>query len=809
MSAPEPVEYQAKAIEKIAGALVALASADQSKDRLVVLKAPTGSGKTLMVASALADAYDNPAGRPFIVLWLTPGKGDLHKQSAKALEYLLTGRSLQVLLLDDQDDIVKHQNPAPGSVFVVNWEKLRMEKDGKWANKMLAEGENATLFTLLAAASSRGLDLIAVIDESHLSLRAPRSSKLMAAINEKRPFIQLELSATPTTQLDQDLVADGVQHYVRVKFEDVEAEGMVRKSVLLNEDLAGVMGAHAKDSLQVQVLWAAWEKTEALTAAYVAAGSPVRPLLLIQYPDGAKAEQLADIVEDFLAARGLVKDKTFATWLSGDHSDDLEKIALNTSPYRALIFKQAIATGWDCPRAQVLVQFRDPRSPIFQIQTLGRILRSPEQTHYDDESLNVAYVFSDLEGARVRIETDEPDAKVRDMTIRRSSDYPPQGLMLHSTFQPRTREFHYPMTSNLTMPLNATLDAKVAPLLTAVPYTATQVSVLSDAIVTTQQLAAESSHEMKGGTATGDLDDVIVQALYNQLLVQRIGAYRSRAQSLSRIKNVIATWFKTKRPDWTADEIQHFALRHQEEFMASVDEACHAARAAEEAVAIARARGKRRTTTEWEVPVAELVASKDCEAAGDGFLFVPPLVPISRSTPEKRFEAYLVKQYASRVVQWWWRNGEQDERFLGVVYDRPVLSGTGAATGKSAAAPTTEEHITYPDYLVSCADGAVWAIEVKDVDDKDGAVGGVTHAKARGLAKWALAMKSLRPSQENLIGLATIRAGVVVPTELAPGVITVSLGDPDAWQPPTAPNLASEAGWTSLNLSSGDPRGSA
>lgn len=803
MSAPEPVEYQAKAIEKIADALVALASVDQSKDRLVVLKAPTGSGKTLMVASALADAYDNPAGRQFIVLWLTPGKGDLHKQSARALDYLLAGRSLQVRLLDDQDDIVKHQDPAPGSVFVVNWEKLRMEKDGKWANKMLADGENATLFTLLAAASAKGLDMIAVIDESHLSLQAPRTSKLMAAINEKRPFIQLELSATPTTQLDQDLVADGVQHYIRVKFEDVEAEGMVRKSVLLNEDLSAVITAHAKESIQVQVLWAAWEKVQALTAAYTTAGSPVRPLLLIQYPDGEKAEQLAGIVEAFLTARGLVKDKTFATWLSGDHSDDLEKIASNSSPYRALIFKQAIATGWDCPRAQVLVQFRDPKSPIFQIQTLGRILRSPEQKHYDDESLNVAYVFSDLEGVKVSIETDEPDAKVRDMTIKRSSDYPSQGLMLHSTFQPRTREFHYPMTGNLTKPLNAALDAKVAPLLTADPYTATQASVLADAVVTTKQLDAGSGHEMKGDTATGDLDDVIVQALYNQLLVQRIGAYRSRAQSLSRIKKGIAAWFKTKRPAWTADEIQHFALRHQEEFMAAVDEACHASRAVEEAAAIATARGKRRTTTEWEVPVAELVASKDCEAAGAGFLFEPALVPISRSAPEKRFEAYLAKQVASGVVQWWWKNGEQDEKFLGVVYDRPVVNGPGAAKGKGAAAPTTEEHIAYPDYLVSCVDGTVWAIEVKDVDDKDGATDGVTNAKARGLAKWALAMASLRPSQENLIGLAKVRAGIVVPTELAPGVITVKIGDPEAWQPPTASNLASDAGWSSLDLTSG------
>jgi hypothetical protein len=177
------------------------------------------------------------------------------------------------------------------------------------------------------------------------------------------------------------------------------------------------------------------------------------------------------------------------------------------------------------------------------------------------------------------------------------------------------------------------------------------------------------------------------------------------------------------------------------------------------------------------------------------------LVPVSRSAPEKRFEAYLAKQVVEGVVLWWWKNGKQDEKFLGVVYDRPVVDG--AAKGKGSASPTTEEHITYPDYLVFCADGSVWAIEVKDVDDKDGATGGVTNAKARGLAKWALAMASLRPSQQNLVDLATVHAGVVVPTELATGVISVKLGDPEAWQPPAPANLAAEKGWSTLDLTPG------
>ncbi|MBK8698450.1 MAG: hypothetical protein IPN29_02455 [Saprospiraceae bacterium] len=44
-----------------------------------------------------------------------------------------------------------------------------------------------------------------------------------------------------------------------------------------------------------------------------------------------------------------------------------------------LLFKQAIDTGWDCPRAHILVKLRDIQSYTFEVQTVGRILRMPEQ----------------------------------------------------------------------------------------------------------------------------------------------------------------------------------------------------------------------------------------------------------------------------------------------------------------------------------------------------------------------------------------------------------------------------------------------
>ena len=61
------------------------------------------------------------------------------------------------------------------------------------------------------------------------------------------------------------------------------------------------------------------------------------------------------------------------------------------------MFKQAIALGWDCPRASILMIFRESKSFTFTIQTIGRIMRMPELRYYTNESeLNKGFIFTNL-----------------------------------------------------------------------------------------------------------------------------------------------------------------------------------------------------------------------------------------------------------------------------------------------------------------------------------------------------------------------------------------------------------------------------
>ena len=791
MSVPTPKAYKGEAIDFLSDAIGSLLEkelTDSSVSRLIVLKSPPGSGKTLIVAFSIAAAHERVRNRGFVTLWLSPGKGDLHKQTAKSLKNMLANTTLQVQLLETRDDLVANKNPADGSIFVVNWEKLRAQDSEGFSNKMLKAGEKTSFFDLLKSVQESQRDLLVVIDESHTQLDGPQTTKLMEAIQEICPYIQLEASATPTTSLNDELATEGFHFKYAVPFKRVEAEGMVRRSVLLNKDFADIQSSHPDLDLENQALTGAWERVLDLRNRFGSVGSKVKPLLLIQYPDGSGAEARAKVVESFLEKVGLVKDDTYATWLSGDHSDDLESISSSSSKYEALIFKQAIATGWDCPRAQVLVQFREPGSTTFRIQTLGRIMRTPEQMHYDDEVLNVAYVFSDLAGVSVNVTTDTDEFPVQDTPIKRSASYPATGISLTSVFQPRRREFHYPTTESLKESLFSEFGKSVKPVIPNAPVAKVSASVLVDAEMLFKDLASGDERDLDGSTSEGFLGPELVESLYDRYLVQKIGNYKSKSQSRARIKNLIVQWFKSEAPDWELEEIQRFIVEKADVVCEAINAACLQSQIKDDDKAVADARSKRRAQSDWEIRIDDLVASKTYEVLTEpGFLTIPALVAKDRSGPEKKFEKWAGAAKNNGSISWWWKNGERDEKYLGVPY--LLLSATDQP-----------EEISYPDYLVMTTNGELLVLEVKDVNDRDGQPKQKSHSIAKSLKSWAEDLNKGRVDDQGMFTFPQIKTGVVVPTEDVNGNVVLKVGDPDNWQEPSTANLALGSGWSTFDF---------
>ena len=114
-------------------------------------------------------------------------------------------------------------------------------------------------------------------------------------------------------------------------------------------------------------------------------------------------------ISDDDKVKGINQDNgKLAVWLSNEKRN-LENLEDLDNMAEALLFKQAIALGWDCPRAAVLLIFRKLSSSQFTIQTVGRILRMPEQKFYTNSLLNVGYVYTDISKDKIEIVAEDMD----------------------------------------------------------------------------------------------------------------------------------------------------------------------------------------------------------------------------------------------------------------------------------------------------------------------------------------------------------------------------------------------------------------
>ncbi len=171
--------------------------------------------------------------------------------------------------------------------------------------------------------------------------------------------------------------------------EDVIAEGLIKKLLIINENFEQHVSV---DDQIAYLLDKAIDKQQALRSAYLNTGADINPLIIVQIPN--KSDVLLDRVEEYFESKGITyENNALAVWLS-DKKQNLEDIEEPNAAPIAVIIKQAVATGWDCPRAQILVKLRDNMSEVFEIQTIGRIRRMPEAKHYGEDLLDCCYLYT-------------------------------------------------------------------------------------------------------------------------------------------------------------------------------------------------------------------------------------------------------------------------------------------------------------------------------------------------------------------------------------------------------------------------------
>lgn len=355
----------------------------------VILKAITGAGKTIIISEYIKEVYNQENKKPITFIWLSVGAGGLQKQSADKIRPLLAPYGINVHCPEEEQDfnLTRFQDK---DVLVLNWEKIN-NSDGDELISNLMTGEKHNIKTTI---NNSDVDYIILIDEFHKNYKTKAYNLIVDSFNiGKRLKLILGMTATP---LDEQINTRYAIHTVPT--EKVREEGMIKKGTIFNEGVEDVV-LNKTTGVEEEILKIAIKKRIELEEKFKNENSNITPLCLIQVPNNDK--EFLDQIVKFLSEQkengnALIEGEDYTTWFSENQDKTLiEK--MNDNHIKYLFFKQAIATGWDCPRAHILVKYRRLKNKMdsFDLQTIGRVLRTPEQKTYElEDDLNYAYIYA-------------------------------------------------------------------------------------------------------------------------------------------------------------------------------------------------------------------------------------------------------------------------------------------------------------------------------------------------------------------------------------------------------------------------------
>lgn len=718
------LRYQQKAVQELVDKSIELLSLAGQRHTLV-FEAPTGAGKTIMASEMLmrlCTELTERADAPYsevAFMWIAPNK--LHEQSYFKMKTFFTEtRELRPVVYDDMDHSANGYI-HPGEILFVNWESINKDN----ALMIRDTEQSASLYDLTRRTQiEQEIPLIVIIDEEHMfaGKDAKKSEKVLQNI---MPKLEIRISATPITANPEEKVKVHRQHVIE--------EQTIKEGVVINPALDF---SSPEMSLTQHLVSLALKKRNELAEAYKRLGVNINPLLLIQLPNDGSGSMSADdtSIKDEVtlyldAIHGInTTNNRLAVWLSGEkvNVDDLER---NDNMTEALLFKQAIALGWDCPRAAVLLIFRKIESFTFGAQTVGRILRMPEQKFYQDDRLNKGYVYTNISQNLVKIEPEDMDYLSTIHTTRRENLC---NVSLQSEYCERPAISRKRLGSDF-QPLLIKVFEEQLQVNNRQPMLFTEEELFGlDPLPEEDEYAHESQHSKNRRAVMNKIEfrvqsigveiieDLNITGEVGQTLAANKAKYIRTMQELNAAFNVFCARLIGSQFEKVSVPTLGMALKEAMEQLFGLFETdavkvilYHKNRLRFEDI-IRRALNryfdivtkrqqekaeKSFVKYDWEVP-ADRLYKEDNNVVIDNIKnhALMPFVQLSNaSSPERMFETYLEQN--TEYIDWWYKNGDSGKQHYAVSY----VNAAG------------EKALFYVDFVIRMKNGQVFLFDTKSI----------------------------------------------------------------------------------------------
>ena len=409
-------DYQNDAVADVLGHLVR-ARDDWHRWKSPVafsLTATTGAGKTVMAAAVIEALFDGNPDYDFapdsgaVVLWFTDDPS-LNEQTRFRL--LDAADRIAHSRLEVIENTFNQEKLEPGKVYFLNAQKLgkksllvRGARESSQAEFQYGPGTpDARAFTmwdtLANTIADEDLTLYLILDEAHRGMKTPSSreqsekativQRLVNGANGAPPVpIVWGISATVERFNEAMAEAENRTSYPPVVVDPTR----VQESGLLKDDIrldfpaetgrfdSVLLGRATSKAKRATDLWRAYAEREG------GGVDAVVPLLVVQVPNSPSDELLLLAFKTIQEKWPELEEEAMAH-VFGDHAaieiggfviPHVGPETVQDRQYiRVLFAKDAISTGWDCPRAEVLVSFRPAQDETHITQLLGRMVRTP------------------------------------------------------------------------------------------------------------------------------------------------------------------------------------------------------------------------------------------------------------------------------------------------------------------------------------------------------------------------------------------------------------------------------------------------